>query len=289
VRDGAQESAALRPRPFGGLLPDRPAHGDAAGPGARRHGHLTQEPFEVRPAAEQHPRHARGRRQFAAGDQPGPFVGLVGDIQGELRLEHIHARDGGQASGGLHHHVATLRRSQARLLRAQRVGERLQEEREIGLAAGLSHLPHQRLGLRRGWRVGVVVDQQFDGAGPDAPGARRVPSRQEQALAGDRVAAVAGALQRHHQAGRAGEHAGGDGLLRAVLRVEQHGGGGRRQGGDGLSLERHQRPVGNRRGVLWVQRPPQVLAVVERQDGEDPFRRGALLQAAPLAHADPSV
>ena len=72
----------------------------------------------------------------------------------------------------------------------------------------------------------------------------------------------------------------GNRLGGAVLRVEQDGGGCSGQGGGDIQLETGQVEVADGGRVGRVERPAQVLAMVQGQAGEGGSFRSALLQAA---------
>jgi hypothetical protein len=71
--------------------------------------------------------------------------------------------------------VTALFRGELGLLRIGRACQRLQEERHLGLGAGIRRLTHEGIDLKCGRRLWVLEHQQFHAAGPQLQGSLRTP------------------------------------------------------------------------------------------------------------------
>ncbi len=74
----------------GSLAPDRASSDDSTGSGFAGDTGLAHKSLEIHPCREQTPWHGARVGEVPASFHPGMLIGLVLDIEGELRLQHVH-------------------------------------------------------------------------------------------------------------------------------------------------------------------------------------------------------
>lgn len=142
------------------------------------------------------------------------------------------------------------------------------------------HLGQQRFLLGRALGFGVVVQAHLDRRRAHAGDLLHAPVFQQRGTAVIGFAAIAGSLDGDQQAGVARQRSGGNGLCRAVLRIEQHG---RRHPGQrlhDLGLEGGHFAVAEAVGFDGFEQATQVVAMVQGQDDKHAVRCAAFLQPA---------
>ena len=220
-----------------------------------------------------------GRRlvELLAGLRPAGPVRHRGVVW-ELALEDV-ATECRQAACRAHDDVATVLAAQLRGRLVHGEAERLQEERQVVVGAGLGDLDEQLLLLRGVLRVGVVVEQELDGVGAHALRLGDAPVRQQAADPRRGGPGVAARLDGHDEAGGAGQRAVRDGLGRAQLGIEQDAAGRAHEGAHDGPLDLDEALVGHRGRVVRPEHAPQVVAVIEGQDRQPARVGGAGIQS----------
>ena len=222
---------------------------------------------------------ADGLVQLLAGLQPAVPLGHRGVI-GELALEDVAAQ-GGQAAGRPHDDVASRLAGQLGGGLVDGEAERLEEERQVDVRAGLGDLDEQLLLLRGVVGIGVVVEQQLDSVGAHALGLAHAPVRQQATDPGGRRPRVAAGLDGHDEAG------GCWAASRRVMAWAAPSSGSSRMPLAVVMMARTTARLASTScsyvtaaGIVRAEHAAQVVAVVERQDRQPARVGGAGIQSS---------